>query len=297
VLVVDDDPTTLAMLKTLLKPWGINVTTLDDPQKFWETLEDCSPDLLILDIEMPGWSGIELCQVVRNDVRWSGVPVLFLTDHTEPAVLNQVFAAGADDFVSKPIIEPELVTRILNRLERVRLLRRMAEVDPLTQVSNRHKSSQDLNELLRLAGQHNQPLCLAVLDLDQFKQINDRYGHAVGDRSLSQIGQLLRQAFRSGDVVARWGGEEFVIGLYGTTKEEGAKRLNRLLTTLHRKLFAAPDGSSFQVTFSAGVAQHPEDGVDLQSLHKAADAALYQAKQAGCDRILTSHIKQELSLK
>ncbi|MFH7026199.1 MAG: response regulator [Heteroscytonema crispum UTEX LB 1556] len=127
ILVVDDDSKIGAVLQTLLFPWGIKVTSLDDPRRFWETLETVTPDLLILDIEMPGVSGIELCQVVRNDPRWDELPILFLTVHSDADIVNQVFAVGADDFVSKPIVGPELVTRIVNRWERIKLRQRMAQ--------------------------------------------------------------------------------------------------------------------------------------------------------------------------
>lgn len=126
VLVVDDDPVLLAMVRSLLEPWGLKITTLANPQQFWQVLEATSPDLLILDIEMPQISGIELCQIVRNDSRWGGLPILFLTAHTDADTVNQVFSVGADDFVSKPIVGPELVTRIINRLERIRFWRNLA---------------------------------------------------------------------------------------------------------------------------------------------------------------------------
>ncbi|MGI8503998.1 MAG: response regulator [Hassallia sp.] len=127
VLAVDDDPKIGALLQVLLTPWGIKVTTLNDPQSFWETLESIKPDFLILDVEMPGINGMEICQVVRNDLRWSELPILFLTVHSDANIINQVFAVGADDFVSKPIIGPELVTRIINRLERIKLRQRLAQ--------------------------------------------------------------------------------------------------------------------------------------------------------------------------
>lgn len=128
VLVVDDEPKILAVLQTLLSPWGLKVTTLDDPRRFWETLAAVSPDLLILDVEMPHLNGIELCQVVRNDSRWSELPILFLTVHKDADIVERVFTVGADDFVSKPIVGPELVTRVINRLERYKLRQRMAQM-------------------------------------------------------------------------------------------------------------------------------------------------------------------------
>ncbi|MDX2213934.1 MAG: response regulator [Oculatellaceae cyanobacterium bins.114] len=125
LMAVDDDLAVLELLKTLLEPWGLHVTPLSDPRQFWETLEKVSPDLLILDVEMPYLGGIELCQVVRNDAQWGGLPILFLTAHSDAEVVNRVFAAGADDFVSKPIVGPELVARIINRLERLKLLQNL----------------------------------------------------------------------------------------------------------------------------------------------------------------------------
>ncbi|MBC6435875.1 response regulator [Nostoc sp. HG1] len=127
ILLVDDDPKILALLQTLLQPWGLQVSTIADPHQFWQTLEAVSPDLLVLDIEMPYLNGIELCKVIRNDPRWSELPIVFLTVHKDADVVNQVFTVGADDFVSKPIVGPELVTRIVNRLERNKRLHRVAK--------------------------------------------------------------------------------------------------------------------------------------------------------------------------
>ncbi len=127
ILLVDDDPKILALLQTLLQPWGLQVGTISDPRQFWQTLEAVSPDLLVLDIEMPYLNGIELCKVIRNDPHWSELPIVFLTVHQDAEVVNQVFTVGADDFVSKPIVGPELVTRIINRLERNKQLHRVAK--------------------------------------------------------------------------------------------------------------------------------------------------------------------------
>jgi len=128
LLVVDDDPKILAVLPALLNPWGLKVTTLEDPRRFWEALEATAPDLLILDVEMPYVNGIDLCQVVRNEPRWSDLPILFLTVHHDADIVDRVFSAGADDFLSKPIVGSELVTRIINRLERTKLLHRINQV-------------------------------------------------------------------------------------------------------------------------------------------------------------------------
>ncbi|MFN6483110.1 MULTISPECIES: response regulator [unclassified Nostoc] len=127
ILVVDDDPQIQALLQTLLSPWGLKAIALEDPRQFWNTLEAVTPDMLILDVELPYINGIELCQLVRNDSPWSELPILFLTVHSDAETVNQVFSVGADDFVSKPIVGPELVTRIVNRLERMKLRQRVEE--------------------------------------------------------------------------------------------------------------------------------------------------------------------------
>jgi len=288
VMVVDDDPRMLATLKDLLEPWGLNVTTLNDPQQFWERLASCSPDLLVLAVEMPVLDGMELCQRVRHDSRWGSLPIILLTAHTDATIVNQVFAAGADDFVGKPIVGPELVTRILNRLERLKLLQEAAETDRLTKLSNRRKSTQDLTAYLQLARQQKQPLCLAVLDLDNLKEVNDRHGHNTGDIVMRQWGQLLRQTFRQNAVIARWEGDEFVVALYGMTRADGIQSFIRLLTTLRHRRFVAPDQTQFRITFSGGIAQYPDDGTDLPTLYQAAAEALHRSKVAGCDCIFSA---------
>ncbi|MBC1220000.1 response regulator, partial [Nostoc sp. UCD120] len=127
ILVVDDDPQIQALLQTLLSPWGLRAIALENPLQFWETLEAVAPDMLILDVELPYINGIELCRLVRNDSHWSELPILFLTVHSDAEMVNQVFSVGADDFVSKPIVGPELVTRIVNRLERMKLRQRVTQ--------------------------------------------------------------------------------------------------------------------------------------------------------------------------
>jgi diguanylate cyclase (GGDEF)-like protein len=286
LLIVDDDTHLLDFLHGLLEPWGLRLTLLDNPNLFWETLEQAVPDLLILDVEMPDFNGIDLCQVVRNDPNWSDLPILFLSAHTDAETICRVFSVGADDFVNKPIAGPELVARILNRLDRTRILRKLAETDGLTGLTNRRKSIQELSRLLRLAARQNQCLCFMILDLDHFRQINEQYGHDSGDKVLSRLGELLKQNFRSEDVVARWGGEEFVLGLYGITQADGAKRLNVVLENLRQEQFVSFNGTPFQVTFSAGVVQYPQHGVDVQTLYHAVDQVLYQAKSAGRNQVL-----------
>jgi diguanylate cyclase (GGDEF)-like protein len=287
VLVVDDDPALLDATRALLEPHDIEVSTLGDPLRFWETLEEVAPELLILDVDMPGVNGPALCRTVRNDPRWSRLAVIFATARTDPATIEEVFSAGADDYIPKPILGPELLTRVANRLERIRLYRAEAETDSLTGLSNRTKADEGLAQLLTLAARFSEPLSVAMLDLDHFKLVNDQNGHATGDSVLRRMGEYLRRDFRGSDVVGRWGGEEFIVGMYGMTREDAAARLTDTLERFSQEEFTGREGM-FTVSFSAGVAEYPLDGHDLDGTFQAADEALYRAKAAGQARVLAA---------
>jgi DNA-binding response OmpR family regulator/HPt (histidine-containing phosphotransfer) domain-containing protein len=125
LLIVDNDPQVLDSVRSLLEPWGFKLTLLDDPLQFWDTLEQSAPNVLILALDMPELSGIDLCQVVRNDPRWSELPVLLLSNHADAQIVHQVFTSGADDYIAKPIVGPELLARVLNRVERVQMQRKL----------------------------------------------------------------------------------------------------------------------------------------------------------------------------
>nr|WP_254444649.1 response regulator [Anabaena sp. UHCC 0187] len=199
LLIIDDDPGLLNLLRTLLEPSGYQLILLDQPDKFWEVLEQTVPDLLILDIEFKAvssqhwqestifWSGFDLCQVVRSDTRWNRLPILFLSAHTEIETMQRSFTVGADDFLTKPIVPTELLTRVRTRLEQ-RKMWRLTEIDVLTGLNLRRKALQDLTRLLQLAQRQEQLFSLAVLDLDYFKSVNDQYGHEMGDRVLNYFG-------------------------------------------------------------------------------------------------------------
>ncbi|BAZ69649.1 multi-component transcriptional regulator [Fischerella sp. NIES-4106] len=124
IMVVDDDPRVLSVIRNLLEPWGMKLATLEDPHRFWDVLAAFSPDLLILDLKMPDVNGIELCRMVRNDPFWRELPVLFITAHAKANTVDRIFAAGADDWISKPIMGSKLITRIFNRLERIQSIKR-----------------------------------------------------------------------------------------------------------------------------------------------------------------------------
>ena len=290
VLVVDDDPQILEAMVTLLKPWGLQVFTLVDPRLFWEVLNEIQPDVLVLDVEMPYVDGLALCQVVRSDLRWSHLPVLFLTAHRDTATKHQVFEVGADDYVSKPIVGPQLVTRILNRLERSRLAQSQIEIDALTRLANRRHAIQAITQLLVLGTQHRQQICIAMVAIDGLDHINSHYGYDVGDKVLVHFAYLLHQTFIDNDVVGRWGGRLFIVAMYGLDLNKGRRRLTNLQKQLHRvplpveKTNPQTRQPATRLQFSAGLIAHPPEmpstewpSADWSTLITAAIQQLEQA--------------------
>ncbi|MEP6814096.1 MAG: response regulator [Marmoricola sp.] len=286
LLAVDDDPALLAALEGLFQDRSLQLVTLTDPGHFWDALVETTPDLLLLDLDMPTIGGLELCRLLRADPRWYALPVLVLTASTDRETIGAVFEAGADDYVMKPVVGPELLTRVSNRLDRVRLYRQMAESDPLTGLPNRRKFETEVDRLRAMGRRFDQPLSLAILDLDRFKHVNDQHGHITGDRVLARLASVLSGLFRAEDAVARWGGEEFALALYGMGREDGVARIATALESFRHQRFPVDAGPPLQVTFSAGVAQFDLDGADLHAVYRHADEALLRAKAGGGDRVL-----------
>jgi PAS domain S-box-containing protein len=186
ILVVDDDPQILEILATILTPWGLEIITINNPFQFLETWHIINPDMLILDVEMPGKNGIELCQIVRNHPQGSELPILFLTVHNDAETVNQVFSIGADDFVSKPIIGSELVNRIINRLERVKLLQKMATSQKQPEKNQETQLEQAIYQNLVEV----YPEAIFIIHQDQFVFVNSAaiqlFGVSCADELLGQ---------------------------------------------------------------------------------------------------------------
>ncbi len=288
VLAVDDDPATLAALQQFLEPRGIVLNALSDSKQFWGALESFFPDLLLVDYDMPDVTGLELCRVLRNDQRWRGIPLLFLTEHDDPETLQKVFDAGADDYVTKPFVGPELLARVTTRFGRAHHRWDTLDKELVTGAESLKTSIWYLDRLFRLATRRRERLCLVVLDLDDFEHINSQYGHPAADLVYRRLNELLTGAFRVEDVVTRWEEDEIVIGLYGMAGGDAVQRFAELLEAFRQEEFKADSGDPFHVTFSAGIAQDLKDGPDLLSLYLTAHEALARARKMGGDRILTS---------
>ena len=291
VLVVDDEPMVSRGLTSLLSRRGMAVTALNDPLRFWNVLEETKPNLILLDLEMPRISGTELCRVVRSDRRWSELPVIFLTGHTDQASIQRVFAAGADDYVGKPFVPAELMMRIESRLTGVKARKAPVETDPLTGLATALKATELIDRFLRLARRKSDPYSIAVMQIDAFASLASNFGRAMTDSVLRGIGGLLPKSFRAEDVPGWWGGPDFTIGMYGSGKEHAAIKLGQICAKVAELNFLADDGRRVHIACSGGVAQYQTDGETVEALRQEALKALEKARAIGGNPVGVSGVK------
>lgn len=292
VLAVDDDPLIHQRLTTCLPPWGINITPLGNPHNFWATLKKVQPHLLILDIDMPDITGLDLCEQVRNHPDWNSLPILFLTSYNDPETINRLYSLGADDYVNKTATDSELVTRILNRLERHQLLHSRLNLSPqidpqdeLTQVMRRYPAWTKLEHQLERCHQDRQSLTLILLDIDRFRQINQQGGYRVGDLILQNIAQILRQQVPPETLIVRWGDDQFLLAVPRINHQQ----TEQLIQTILAEVTQIDLGGlkPIKITLSSGYAQFPdsasghEHGQELEQLCQQAEKAMNLARKNG----------------
>jgi diguanylate cyclase (GGDEF)-like protein len=278
-MVMNDDPALLRSIVPILQPWGFEVISLPGNAHLLDALQLHQPNLLILDVELTPLSGIALCKTLRSTSHWVDLPILFLTSQNDSDTLHRVFAVGADDCVSKPFVGPELVTRILNRLERSRLLRSLAETDPLTGVTNRRAFMREAETFLRLCERHHKPLALAIVEIHRLKSINDQYGDAAGDEVLQCCAQILRSGLRQEDLVGRWSNTKFVVVMYGTGIQGVSQRLTEALAQLRRTTFNTSTGATFEANFHIGLSEY-HIGENFQDLYDRTKQTLQDSASA-----------------
>ena len=285
ILIVDDDPTVVAVYTRILRSADFFVESLPCAEHLVERLETSRPDLLLLDVELPRMSGLDICRALRMSDHWDLLPILIVSASVDAERRLRAFQAGASDVLSKPIVSEELLARVKVQLDRARLLQERTDRDSLSGLLLRRAFLEACQRSLAGCSRARTPLSIALLDLDHFKFINDQYGHSAGDRVIAALGELLRRRFRTEDLRCRWGGEEFLLAFPGQTGEFAELAATQVLKELSQRFFVSDSGESFQSTFTAGVAAFPQDGTSLVSLVRHADALLYEGKRAGRNQV------------
>jgi two-component system, cell cycle response regulator len=283
VLLVDDDPAMLRLLTRWLEKAGYSVCTAADGQVALDTIEADCPDFLLTDWEMPRVDGLELCRQVRDMMLPHYVYTIFLTVRTAAADMIAGLENGADDFLTKPVTEGELLARLQSSsrvLELERRLSLLAHTDFLTGLLTKRTFFDSLEKEWHRSSRFHLPLSCVMLDLDFFKQINDVYGHPAGDSVLKFVAELLVDNSRASDTICRYGGEEFCVLMPETEENDAttwAERVRELLGALR-----IPTGEDvLRITGSFGIAQYRKDSGDPEDLVKHADKALLWAKRTG----------------
>lgn len=283
LLVVEDDPMIMKLICFCLQAEGFELHTALHGLQALEILGSVPVDLIISDIRMPKMDGLTLRRRVMQDDRIKDIPFLFLTSKAEPEEQVEGLSMGVEEYITKPFEPSVMVARVKAVLDRRETYTRLNRTDALTGLLNRRGFEKKVTKELIRIGRYPEVGSLAFLDLDDFKKINDSYGHAAGDEVLSLLAGFIRKTMRALDIAGRYGGEEFVIFLPRTEKNVAVETVQRLLERFRDCKVCTPD---LQPTFSAGVAEAPADGVDLETLCARADQAMYQAKRMGKARVI-----------
>lgn len=285
ILSVEDDPDQAAFVKGVLESGGHVVRVCRDPGRFEADVIAFRPDLVLLDVNLPGVSGYDLARFLRQNEAHAALPVVFLTAEGRDSARILSIRAGGDDHLVKPVAPGLLLSTVTARLERARTLLGLLSRDGLTGLANHSAFLEGLRAAWKRHDRSpGQGIVLVTLDLDSFKSVNDRYGHPTGDRVLAALGALLRKRLRGTDLLGRLGGEEFSVVLEDLRGDEAVALVSRLLDDFSKIDFPA-DGGTFHVTFSAGIS-FLSPGMSLEAWRASTDEALYAAKRAGRNRVV-----------
>ena len=313
VLLVEDDVIQAAATKEILMKVGYEVLHAEDGINAIRLVKSEKPDIILLDVVLPGMDGYEVCRWLKIEETTKGIPVIMLTMKKELSDKISGLQIGADDFLPKPYNELELNARIYALLrtkglqDELRLKNRqleelldkvnyMAITDVLTGLYNRRRFHDVLSTEYERAKRYAVPFSLVMLDIDYFKKVNDTYGHSVGDAVLREVATILKNSIREIDTAARYGGEEFVVVLPNTERKNAQIFAERIRQAIERHAFS---GVNKNITVSIGIGGMPDAKVeDEDKLIRCADFALYRAKQSGRNRTVMAealeleHIKE-----
>ena len=299
ILLVEDSASIRFAMNRFIGRAGHECISAEDGEKAVQIVENTAVDMIIMDVQMPGLDGFETTTLIREMLGDHWIPIIFVTGRADDESVERGIEAGGDDYLVKPVSEIILNAKI-RAMERIITMRdemaamntellRLSQHDSMTGLLNRRAFTQKAQEHWRLASRNKEPFALIMLDIDHFKQYNDRYGHPEGDECIKQVARVLSHyVCRPGDLVARYGGEEFIC-LLPNTPEKGAKHVCESIRAgiEHLQIKHADSMVSAVVTSSLGCACVTyTTGTTLSRQIELADQALYQAKEAGRNRYM-----------
>jgi diguanylate cyclase (GGDEF)-like protein len=288
ILVVDDEPLNRHLLRACFGGSGHEIVEARDGFEALIAAEDATPDLVLLDVMMPGMDGFETCSRLKAMAETESIPVVFLTaNQTEERDLVRGLDVGGNDYVVKPVSRAVLLARVavMLRIRRTEeRIRQLSMIDEFTGLFSRNYVLRRLDEEMVRARRRNSPLVVAMLDLDDFKLFNDNFGHQFGDEVLKRVSASLKANVRLYDSIGRYGGEEFLLVQPETSEADGLAAVERLQAKAQEERFES-NGAELRVTFSVGLVVWDLEAT-LEELVRQADCALYAAKHAGKNQIV-----------
>lgn len=283
ILLVDDQESILEYYSAVLTAAGMKVDISDNPLEVLDRLEKHRPDLIVLDINMPIVKGDELAAVIRQYPEYQSIPILFFSGDAQMTQKTQLLEIGSDDLLQKGMPIQELVSQIKSRVERAKILSSFMYEDSLTGLLNHAQIQLAAERCFSLAKRHNRVCSFVMIDLDNFKSINDTWGHQTGDKVIKAFSQLLQQRLRPQDYVGRYGGEEFLLVLAETSLQNAGILTDELRETF-KQIDFIEESQKFNVSFSAGVADNSVCQSAAEQIRKS-DNALYKAKTSGKNKV------------
>ncbi len=292
ILIVEDDAAVARLLEVLVERHGMQPQVCATGEQALQAVEAETPDLILLDLMLPGVDGYEVCRRIKADVRWEHVPIAMCTAKQSTADMVQGLGLGADDYIRKPFNPIELIARVRTLLRVGALIKQSqqaAVTDSLTGLFNYREFYSQLERELERVRRYHRPAALLLLDVDEFKGVNDRLGHLAGDAALREIAALLKHNTRPTDLVARYGGEEFAVLLSEVDMAQARDCAERIRAAIaHHPFQLQADADPQQITVSIGIAAMTPDTATPKDLVRQADQALYRAKANGRDRLEVS---------
>jgi len=287
ILIVDDSKSQALYTEKALNAAGMITEKVIDPMQVWDVIESFQPEMILMDMYMPGCNGVELAKVIRQDKHYINIPIIYLSGEEDKERQLAAMAEGGEDFLTKPVDPRHLLSTIRTRGSRARELSQLIARDSLTGLYNHTHILKALDEQLKIAERNSTSLCFVMVDIDHFKLVNDNHGHPVGDDVIKNLALFLSQRLRKTDYIGRYGGEEFAIVLPNVSIADAEKIMDEIRNNFSHLLHGGQ--AAISSTFSCGIALHQGQGSN--ELIDLADQAMYLAKRDGrnCVKVCPSN--------